>query len=80
MESFARQSLQTFEINFVAAIKFDVFLGKILADAANEFHRRKKTRRDRRMAGRAAEQAWIFRVRSFDGIRSAVVPTIKTLM
>ena len=61
MKRFARQHLQAFEVNFVPAIKLDVFLRKIFADDADQFHRRKKTRRDRRVAGRAAEQARIFR-------------------
>ena len=79
MKSFSRQSLQTFEINFVAAIKLDVFLWKIFADAADEFDGEKKL---------AATAAWLAEPPSSRGFSafgvlmesSAVVPMIKTLM
>ena len=79
MKGFAGQNLQAGEVNFVPAIQRDVFLREIFADAADKFYRRKKTRRDRRMAGRAAEQARV----SLVGVlmeSSAVVPTMRTLM
>ena len=52
MKGFAGQNLQAGEVNFVPAIQRDVFLREIFADAADQFYRRKETRRDRRMAGR----------------------------
>ena len=79
MKRFAGQNLQAFEINFVPVIKLDVFFGEIVADDADQFHRAEKARRDRRMAGRAAEQARVFRL----GVlmeSSAVEPTMKTLI
>ena len=69
MKGFAGQNLQAFEINFVPAIEFYVAFGKIIAHDADHFHRAEKAGRDRRMAGRAAEQPGIFCLRSFDGIQ-----------
>jgi len=69
MKRFAGQLLQTLKINAVAVVELDVFLGEILADDADEFYGREKTRRHRRMAAGTAEQPGIFRVRSFDGVQ-----------
>jgi hypothetical protein len=69
MEGFAGQNLEAVEVNFVPAVKLEVFLWKVVADNANQFDRAEKARGDGGMAGRAAEQARIFRVGSFDGIQ-----------
>ena len=69
MKRFAGQNLQAFEVNFVPPVKLEVFLRKILADDADQFDRAEKARGHGGMAGRAAEQARVFRVRSFDGIQ-----------
>ena len=69
VKRFAGQNLQAFEINFVPVIKPDVFFGEIGADDANQFHRAEKARGDGGVAGRAAQQARIFRSRSLDGIQ-----------
>ena len=65
MKGFAGQNLQAFEVNFVPAIKLEVFLGKILADHADQFDRAEKARGDGGVAGRAAQQARVFRLREF---------------
>jgi len=49
-------------------IQLDVFFGKILADNADQFDRRKKTRGHGGVAGRAAQQTRIFGFRGLDGI------------
>ena len=69
MKRFAGQNLQAVEVNFVPAVKLEVFLREIVADDADQFDRAEKARGDGGMAGRAAEQARVFRVGSFDGIQ-----------
>ena len=69
MERFARRDLQSFQINFVFAVKVQVRLGEILPHHAHQPDGREKAGREGRVAGRAAQQARVFRLGSFDGIQ-----------
>ena len=68
VKRFSGQDLEAAQVNFVPAIKLDVFFRKILADNADQFDRREEARGDGGMAGGAAEQARVFPGGSFDGI------------
>jgi hypothetical protein len=53
----------------VAFIELKISLRKIVADDPDQLDGAKKARRDRRVTGGAAEQAWILRFGSLDGIQ-----------
>ena len=69
MERLSRRNLQTLEVDAVTAIKSDIALREIVADDANQLDRSEKTGGDGGMAGRTAEQARIFAVSRFDGVK-----------
>src|SRR5215831_6875544 len=69
MESLAGQNLQTFQVNPMPFVELDVALREIVADNTDQLDRAEKTGRDRRMTGRAAKKAWVFSLRSPDGIQ-----------
>jgi hypothetical protein len=52
----------------VLAVEVYIFAREIIADCADEVGLGEKTRSDRSVAGGSAKQAWVFRVRGFDGI------------
>src|SRR2546421_12231782 len=57
MKGLATRRLQSFKINAVTAIQLNVAPGEIVADDADQFDRRKKTCRYRRMTGRSAKES-----------------------
>jgi hypothetical protein len=69
MERPARPPLQARQVNPVALIKPQVTPGEILPHHPDQLDRAKETRRHRRMAGRAAQQARVLRFGGFDGIQ-----------
>lgn len=66
VEGLAFEDLEAFEIDFVFFVEVQVFAWEVAADNANHFDGSKKAGGNSGVAGAAAEQAGIFRVRRFD--------------
>ena len=55
----------------MVALEVYIFAREIIADCADEMGLGEKTRSYRSVAGGSAKQAWVFRVRGFDGIEGS---------
>ena len=67
-ESFPGHALHAFRVDLARFPEVEFRRRKIVADDADEFHRRKKARAERGVGSGAAEQVGVLLHRSFDGI------------
>ena len=68
MEGLAGQLIEAFKAQAVPTVQVDIFAREIFAHGADQMGRGKEAGRNGRMTGGTAQEAWVFRIRGFDGI------------